>query len=95
VTGLHTDYVSTNNVLMLSDGARLDLSWGTLPMIVQPEQRVMPFLPPRMSDSSVGLDLTTNAYVTPNGKHLIVEAGTRPLTIPTAIDTFACLTVVP
>jgi hypothetical protein len=95
VTGLHTDYVSTNNVLMLSDGARLDLSWGAIPMIVQPEQRVMPFLPPRMNDSSVGLDLTTNAYVTPNGKHLIVEAGTRPLAIPTAIDTFACLTVVP
>jgi hypothetical protein len=95
VTGLHTDYVGANNVIMMCDGARLDLSWGAIPTIMPPEQRVLSFLPPRMSDSSAGLDLTVNAYISPNNKHLIVEAGTRPLTIPTAIDTFARLTVVP
>lgn len=95
VTGNHTDYVGTNNVIMMCDGARLDLSYGSIPMIVPPEQRVLSFLPPRMSDSGRGLDLTTNAYVSQNGKQLIVECGTRPLAIPTAIDTFACLTVQP
>lgn len=93
VTGNHTDYIHPEKVIMMSDGARLDLSYGAIPMIVPPEQRALPFLPPRMNDSDAGLDLTVNAYVTPNGKHLIVEAGTRPLTIPTAIDTFACLDV--
>jgi hypothetical protein len=93
-TGNHTDYIGTNNVIMMSDGARLDLSWGAIPMIVAPESRALPFLPARMSDSGRGLDFTPNAYVSPNGKQLILECGTRPLTIPTAIDTFACLTVV-
>ena len=41
--------------------------------------------------NEIWLDLTTNAWVTPNNKHVMVSAGTRPLTIPTAIDTFACL----
>jgi hypothetical protein len=46
-----------------------------------------------MSSSERGLDFTTNAWFTPDGRHLKVSAGTRPLTIPTAIDTFARLNV--
>jgi hypothetical protein len=46
-----------------------------------------------MSSGDRGLDLTTNAWFTPDGEHLMVSAGTRPLTIPTAIDTFARLDV--
>lgn len=92
-TGTLTDYVDTDNVIMLSEGGRLDLSFGAIPMIVQPEQRVLPFLPPRISSEGMGIDLTTNAWITPDGKHLKVSAGTRPLTIPTAIDTFGRLNV--
>ena len=54
---------------------------------------VVTFLPPRISSSDRGLDLTTNAWITPDNKHVKVSAGTRPLTIPTAIDTYARLTV--
>jgi hypothetical protein len=89
-TGVLTPYVAPDNVIMLGDG-RLDLTFGAIPMIVAPEARALPFLPPRISSASGGLDLTTNAWVDPNGKHVHVSAGTRPLTIPTAIDTFACL----
>lgn len=95
VTGNHVDYINTNKVVMLSEGARLDLSFGAIPMLVAPEQRALSFLPPRMSSSDRGLDMTVNAWVTPDNKHLKVSAGTRPLTIPTAIDTFACLNVAP
>jgi hypothetical protein len=91
-TGVLTPFVDTDNVIMLSDG-RLDLTFGAIPMIVSPDQRALPFLPPRISSVSGGLDLTTNAWVTPNGKQVMVSAGTRPLTIPTAIDTFARLNV--
>lgn len=91
-TGTLTPFLPDNKVLMMSDG-RLDLTYGAIPLIVAPDQRVLPFLPPRISSSANGLDLTTNAWVTPDGKHLRVSAGTRPLTIPTAIDTYACLTV--
>lgn len=93
VSTLHVPYVADSSVIMLSKDARLDLTYGAIPSIVPPDQRVLPFLPPRISDSGLGLDLSTTAWVTPNGRHVMVSAGTRPLTIPTAIDTFGCLTV--
>ncbi|MEC7520164.1 MAG: major capsid protein [Myxococcota bacterium] len=90
-TGVLTPYVGTDNVIMLSEGSRLDLTYGAIPMIRGPETRALPFLPPRMSDGGLGLDLTTNSWFSPDGETLNVSAGTRPLTIPTAIDTFGCL----
>lgn len=91
-TGAFTTFVADNKVILNGDG-RLDLTYGAIPMILAPDQRAMPFLPPRISSASGGLDLTTNAWCTPDGKRVMVSAGTRPLTIPTAIDTFGCLTV--
>lgn len=90
-TGAPTPYIDDDNLIMTSSGGRLDLSYGAIPMMRQPETAALAFLPPRMSDSASGLDLSVNAYFSTNGKHLKVEAGTRPLTIPTAIDTFARL----
>jgi hypothetical protein len=91
-TGVLTPFIDTDNVIMTADG-RLDLTFGAIPMIVAPDQRALPFLPPRISSAGRGIDLSTNAWVTPDGKHVMVSAGTRPLTIPTAIDTFARLNV--
>lgn len=93
-TGVLTPYIHPDKLIMLGDG-RLDLTYGAIPILVPPDQRVMPFLPPRIAGVDRGLDLTTNAWVTPDNKHVMVSAGTRPLTIPTAIDTFACLDVTP
>ena len=94
-TGNPTPYLATDKMLMLSEGARLDLSFGAIPMLRRPDAAAMAFLPPRMSSAELGLDLSINAWFTPDGEHLKVSAGTRPLTIPTAIDTFASLDVVP
>lgn len=91
-TGVLTPYVSDDNVIMLSDG-RLDLTYGAIPSILPPEQRLLSFLPPRMSSPEQGLDLTVNAWTTEGGRNLMVSAGTRALPIPTAIDTFARLDV--
>lgn len=93
VTGLLKPYIDPDNVIMLSDG-RLDLTYGAIPMVAAPDPRAMPFLPGRMSSGERGLDLSTNAWITPDNKQLLVSAGTRPLTIPTAIDTFGCLKTV-
>lgn len=92
-TGNHTAYVDDDNVIMLSKTGRLDLTFGELPMFVQPEARAAQFLPPRMSMPTAGMDLQTNAWVTPDGKQLRLSAGTRALCIPTAIDTFGRLNV--
>lgn len=95
VTGNPTTYVGSDRVLMMSEGARLDLSFGTIPSFTAPEARALPFLPARMTSEDVGLALDTNSWVTDDGGSLFVSAGTRPLTIPTAIDTFGALDVVP
>lgn len=90
-TGAFTPFVADNKVIVMGDG-RLDLTYGAIPMITSPDQRALPFLPARISSEGRGLDLTTNAWLTPDGKRVMVSAGTRPLTIPTAIDTFGCIT---
>ena len=92
-TGNTLPYITDDKVIMLAPG-RLDLSFGAIPLLRGPEQGALPFLPPRVSDGGVGVDLTTNAWFTPDGRHLMVSAGTRPLCIPTAIDTYGCLNTI-
>lgn len=92
-TGTLTPFIPDNKVIVRASGGRMDLSFGAIPILVPPDQRILPFLPPRISSTDRGIDLTTNAWMTADGKHLKVSAGTRPLTIPTAIDTYATLTV--
>jgi len=88
-TGVSTPYLTPANVIVRDSSAPLDLTFGAIPMIVPPEARVLPFLPPRISRPGGGMDLTTNAWVSNDGKHLFGSAGTRPMAIPTAIDSFA------
>lgn len=91
VTRATKSFVDPDSVIMLSENSRLDLAYGAIPMVRRPEAPALPFLPPRISDGDTRLDLTPNAWFTPDGMHLKVSVGTRPLTIPTAIDTFGCL----
>lgn len=93
VSGNHVSYVNDDHVLMLCDDGRLDLTYGAIPRIVSPDPRVQSFLPGRISSESAGIDLNPWAYVSADGTNVTVETGTRPLTIPTAIDTFARLDV--
>jgi hypothetical protein len=90
-TGTPTSYVGDNKVIMLSSGARLELSFGEIP-IIMPDRRVLE-LPPRISDGDRGIDLTVHSWLESGGKSLVVSAGTRPLPIPVEIDSFGCLTV--
>jgi hypothetical protein len=90
-TGVSTDFIDPAKVIMLSDNSRLDATFGAIPRIVPPDARVLPFLPPRISDSAVGIDMFTNAWVSDDGEQLFVGSGSRPLMIPTAIDTYGCL----
>lgn len=90
-TGNKVKYIPNDKVVVRSSSGRMDATFGAIPRIVPPDSRVMPFLPPRISDTAGGIDMFTNAWVTPNGEELFVGAGARPLMIPTAIDTYGCL----
>jgi len=90
-TGVKTKLVSDNSVISLASGGRMDATFGAIPRFVPPDARVMRYMPPRMSNINGGMDLFTNAWVTPDGETLMGGISSRPLLIPTAIDTFGCL----
>ena len=91
-TGNIVPYVTAGKVIMLSEGGRLDATFGNIPRLRSPEQQAIPYLPERMSNSDARVDLITNAWFTDDGENLMVGCAARPLLIPTAIDTYGCLT---
>ncbi len=94
-TGVMTPYIGDDNVIMMSSKARLDLTFGGIPNFGPPNATPYSFLNGRMSDSASQVDLHVVSYLTLNGKQLMVEVGSRPLPIPTEIDSFARLDVTP
>jgi uncharacterized membrane protein len=93
-TGAITKYVADDKVIVLSPG-RLDLTWGNIPTVGSVDSRVLPFLPGRVSSSANGIDLHQTAWLENDLTGLTVQVAARPLTIPTAIDTFGCLDTIP
>jgi hypothetical protein len=91
--GAITRYVEDDKVIMLSDNTRLDAAYGALPYVAGPEQRALQFLPARRTAD--GSDMTWNSWIEPDNTALNVSAGTRPLFIPVAIDTFGALDTIP
>lgn len=90
-TGNKLNYLDPTKVIVRASGGRLDATFGSIPIIVPPEQRVVRYLPPRISRPGGAMDMTTNVWVDDRGKNLFGSVGTRPLMIPTAIDTFGCI----
>lgn len=86
-----TPYVTATNVIMKSYQSRLDMSYGNFPLPVPPEARALPFMPGRMNSEARGLDVITNAYIANDNTGVVVGAYSRPLTIPTAIDTLGVI----
>jgi hypothetical protein len=94
-TGAQTPYIPSDKVIMLSQAARLDLTFGRIPLLNPNLPKALPALPSRIMDGDRGIDLSTHSWFAPDGKSLSVSAGTRPLTSPTEIDSFGCVDVVP
>ena len=88
-----------NKVVVRSSTGRLDATFGAIPNIgkllgAQATNNVLPELPSRANNVEGGMDMFWNAWITPDGEQLMGGVGSRPLMIPTAIDTFGCLTAV-
>lgn len=84
-------YLPNDKCIVMSSGSRLDATFGNIPQLVRPDRRVLPFLPGRMSNRNGRMDMITNAWVTADGEQLFVSVAARPLLIPTAIDTYSCI----
>ncbi|WP_265658576.1 major capsid protein [Francisella philomiragia] len=91
-TGASTKYLADDKVIVRSSQGRLDATFGGIPTIDR-DSRVPSELFTRLRDSEGVMDLQTKGWVTQDGETMWVQAGTRPLLIPTAIDTFGCLDI--
>ena len=91
-TGASTKFIGDDKVVIRSSMGRLDATFGGIPTIDK-DTRVPAQLFTRLRDTSGVMDLQTKGWITEDGETLFVQAGTRPLMIPTAIDTFGCLDI--
>ena len=89
-TGVSTKYIPDNKVVVRASAGRLDATFGAIPRITT-DSRVPPALTQRITVPGSMIDITMNAWITEDGETMWTQAGTRPLLIPTAIDTFGCL----
>lgn len=90
-TGVITPFIPDNKVVMVPDSFDMRIAFGSIPRIVPPDPRVQSFIPDTLRGPGYGL--SPYAWLTPDGLHLKVSVGSRPLVIPTAIDAFGALTV--
>ena len=90
-TGIPTEYVTADKIIMTSSRTRLDMTSARVPLPLGPDPRVAGLLPGRMTSREENFDVTPNVYTTPNGKQIMGELESRPLLIPVQIDGFGCL----
>ena len=94
-TGNIVPYVNDGSVIIRAEKGRLDATFGGIPNIGKimgiGSRNLVPEMPARMRLTNSGMDFSTNIWLSDNGSQLFGSVGTRPLLIPTAIDTFACL----
>lgn len=94
-SGVSTQLMAPGKVIVRSSGGRMDATFGAIPNIgalLGASGRLIPELPPRISSAANGMDLFTNVWMSTDGEQLFGGVGARPLMIPTALNTYGCLT---
>ena len=94
-SGNKVKYLDDDKVIVRSDDGRLDATFGAIPNFNEMlgSNRIIPEMPRRFSGR--GLDMSANIWKSNDGDQIFGGVGTRPLLIPTAIDTFGCLDTIP
>ncbi len=93
-TSTITQFVDPASCILLASGGRLDATFGGVPNIGQilgATGNRIPMNVPRLSTSGTAMDLHVNAWTDNSGENLEVGVASRPLMIPTAIDTYGNL----
>lgn len=96
-TDVSTPYITPAKVIVRASDGRMDATFGAIPNIGRElgvgGPNLLPELPSRINQpgGGLGIDLALNAWLTDDGEHLFAGVGSRPLMIPTAIDTYGCI----
>jgi hypothetical protein len=89
-TGATTPFIPTNKVVMMPESSDMRIAFGSIPRLVPPSQELQRFLPGLLSGPGYGL--SPYVWMTEDKMHLKLSVGSRPLVIPTAIDTYGAIT---
>lgn len=89
-------YMSPSKVLMKSTTSRLDAAFGAVPNLGEllgnsTREQFLPELPARLSSTTEAYDLFFNAWMDERRENLFAGCGSRPIYIPTALDSFGAL----
>jgi len=84
-------YIADDKVVMFTSGARLDATWGSVQLMAAPDQRVMRYLPNRLSSSAANTDININGWLSQDNENLEIGVKSRPCLVPTDIDSFGCI----
>jgi hypothetical protein len=90
-TGADTRYVSAWDVIGIASNAPRRMTFGGIPRLVPPDQRVASLGLGALLAPGMGIAATTNAWVDAEGTSIYGSVATRPLAIPVAIDCHVCL----
>lgn len=90
-TGAVTRYVNTNSVIFLPENPRLGMHFGAWPRLTPMRSEVSAWLPSRMTSTERGIAIDSYGWFNEDGTALTLEAATRAVAVPVAIDTFGCM----
>ena len=94
--GTMTRFLTSDKAVMWADSGRRDLTFGDTPVIeAARDARALSYLPRSLNSSANRIGMNLGAYFLNDGSGLVVTVDSRPDAIPTAIDTFGCIDVVP
>lgn len=98
-TQQQTYYMHPDKVTIMSTQSRLDAAFGAVPNIGEllgdsTRSQFLPELPPRLSSLKESFDIFLNAWMDDRKENLFAGAASRPVFIPTALDSFGTLTTV-
>lgn len=90
-------YMHPDKVTMKSTMSRLDAAFGAVPNIGEllgdsTRSQFLPELPPRLSSTTESFDIFLNAWMDERKENLFAGVASRPVFIPTALDSFGTLT---
>lgn len=86
---VNSRFLNSGSYLVWGREGRYDATYGSIPLVVPPDPRIG-FLSTRAAMSSINMDMTTNAWVSQDGRNVSGFVGSRPLCLPTSIDRFGC-----
>jgi len=90
-TGNTSRFLPSAKCVVRASEGRLDLTFGYVPNFRPIASQALRFLPGRMSSRAQGMDMFPNAWLSLDGEAMFAGLASRPCAIPTAIDSFACI----